>query len=133
MRAKSVWPARLALALLFLALSLASLLLWRQLERDQQQRLAERIDYKARALARQLEVTLHTEVDGLARIARLWSSLGRLSRDTWQREAELALAGFPAYQSVQWVGADLQMRWLLPLRGNEAAARFRNATAAVGA
>jgi diguanylate cyclase (GGDEF)-like protein/PAS domain S-box-containing protein len=125
MRAPPVWPARLALAVLFLMLCLASAMLWRQLERDQQERLEERVGYQARSLARQLEGTLHTEVESLGRIARLWNNLGRLSRHDWEEEAELALMDFPAYQAVQWVGPDLQMRWLLPLRGNEAAANFR--------
>ncbi|WJN59314.1 diguanylate cyclase [Pseudomonas sp. SO81] len=125
MRARPVWPARLALGFLFLVLCLASLMLWRQLERDQQARVEERVDYQARSLARQLEGTLHTEVESLGRIARLWNNLGRLSRDDWEQEAELALTDFRAYQSVQWIGPDLQMRWLLPLRGNEAAANFR--------
>ncbi|WP_338014445.1 diguanylate cyclase domain-containing protein [Pseudomonas cavernae] len=29
------------------------------------------------------------------------------------------------YQAIQWLDADLQMRWLLPLRGNEAATHLR--------
>ena len=125
MRAPSAWPARFALALLFLILSSASLMLWRQLEQSQQERLHERVSYQANVLARQLESTLHSEVDGLSRIARLWNNLGRLYREDWETEAELALRGFPAYQSVQWVGPDLKMRWLLPLKGNEAAQNFR--------
>ena len=125
MRAFSVWPARLALLLLLLVMCLASVALWRQLELDQQQRMQERIGYQARSLARQLEGTLQSEVKSLDRIARLWNSLGRLTRDDWEQEARLTLAGFPAYQSVQWLGADLQMRWLLPLRGNEAAQRLQ--------
>lgn len=125
MRAQTVWPARLALALLFLVLCSASLMLWYQLERDQQARLEERVGFQARSLARQLESTLHGEVESLGRIARLWNNLGRLSHGDWEQEAELALMGFPAYQAVQWVGPDLRMRWLLPLRGNEAAANFR--------
>jgi diguanylate cyclase (GGDEF)-like protein/PAS domain S-box-containing protein len=125
MRTHSVWPARGALAFLFLVLCTASVMLWRQLEREQQARLEERLTDQARTLAHQLEGTLHSEVDSLGRIARLWNSLGRLSREDWEHEAELTLQGFPAYQSVQWVGADLKMRWLLPVRGNEAAASFR--------
>lgn len=125
MPAHSVWPARLALALLLLVLGSASLVLWRQLEQSQQERLHERVTYQASALARQLESTLHTEVESLARIARLWSNLGRLYREDWETEAELTLSGFPAYQAVQWVGPDLRMRWLLPLQGNEAARNFR--------
>ena len=125
MRAHSVWPARLALAVLLLTLCSASLMLWRQLEQAQQERLHERVSYQASALARQLESTLHTEVQSLARIARLWSNLGRLYREDWEIEAGLALNEFPAYQSIQWLGPDLQMRWVMPLQGNEAARRFR--------
>ncbi|MDX5372910.1 MAG: diguanylate cyclase [Pseudomonadaceae bacterium] len=125
MRAQTLWPARLALALLLLVLVAASLTLWQQLERDQQARLDERVAYQARSLARQLESTLYTEVESLGRIARLWNNLGRLSRGAWDTEVLLALSDFPAYQSIQWVDADLRMRWLLPLQGNEAAMHFR--------
>ena len=125
MRAHSVWPARLALAVLLLMLCASSLVLWHQLEQAQQQRLHERVSYQASSLARQLENTLHSEVQSLARIARLWSNLGRLYREDWEAEATLALREFPAYQSIQWLGPDLQMRWLMPLQGNEAAIRFR--------
>ena len=121
----SAWPARLALALLLLVLSSASVLLWRQIEGVQQQRLDERLDYQARSLVRQLESTLNLEVASLERIARLWSSLGRIPRPAWEDEVERTLKSFPAYQSIQWVGADLNMRWLLPLAGNEAALNFR--------
>lgn len=124
MPAPSVWPARLALAFLLLVLSGASVLLWRQIEAVQQQRVDERIGYQARSLARQLESTLHLEVASLERIARLWNSLGRLPRASWNEEVERALRGFPAYKSIQWVGADLHMRWLLPVTGNEAALNF---------
>ncbi len=125
MRAPSAWPARLALVFLFLALSGASLMLWQQLEQSQQERLHERVSYQASALTRQLESTLQSEVGSLARIARLWNNLGRLYQEDWETEADLALRGFPAYQSIQWVGPDLKMRWLRPLQGNEAARHFR--------
>lgn len=125
MRARSVWPARLALALLLLVLCTASLLLWRLLENDQHKRLEEHVSYEARTLARQLESNLSIEVESLNRIARLWNNLGRLQQSEWEREISMALQGFPAYQSIQWVGADLRMRWLLPLSGNEAAINFR--------
>ena len=45
MRAQPAWPARLALVLLLLLLSAASLMIWRQLEQDQHERLDERLDF----------------------------------------------------------------------------------------
>ena len=86
MPASSAWPARLALAFLLLVLSGASVLLWRQIEAVQQQRVDERIGYQARSLARQLETILHGEVEGLGRIARLWNNLGRLQREDWEQD-----------------------------------------------
>lgn len=127
MPAQPTWLARLALVFLFLLLSTASLVIWYQLEQEKGRRLDDLLDYQARSLARQLESTLHTEVESLARIARLWNNLGRLSREDWEAEATATLTDFPAYQSVQWVDADLRMRWLLPAQGNEAARDFRMA------
>ena len=91
MRARSVWPARLALALLLLVLCTASLLLWRLLENDQHKRLEEHVSYEARTLARQLESNLSIEVESLNRIARLWNNLGRLQQSEWEREISMAL------------------------------------------
>ena len=78
------------------------------------------------SLARQLESTLHLEVASLERIARLWNSLGRLPQASWGEEVERVLRGFPAYQSIQWVGDDLRIRWLLPVAGNEAALNLKS-------
>ncbi|VXC84478.1 Diguanylate cyclase with PAS/PAC sensor [Pseudomonas sp. 8Z] len=125
MLASSAWPARMALALLMVMLCTASVLLWRQLEREQQQRIDERIDYEARTLARQLENSLQQEVASLGRIARLWNTFDRLPRASWEEEVNRTLDGFPAYQSIQWRGPDLHMHWLLPLRGNESAVNYR--------
>jgi diguanylate cyclase (GGDEF)-like protein/PAS domain S-box-containing protein len=121
---RSAWLARTVLALLLLVLCSASVLLWYQLEKAQQERLQERVGYQARTLARQLENTLNNEVESLRRIARLWNRSNRLPESQWQVEANIALEGFNGYQSIQWIGPDLHMRWLLPLEGNEAAQHF---------
>lgn len=125
MTAPSAWPARVALALLLILLCGSSTLLWYQLAREQQQRIDERIDYQARSLARQLENSLQQEVASLERIARLWNTFDRLPRASWEEEVNRTLAGFPAYQSIQWQGPELRMHWLLPVKGNEAAINFR--------
>lgn len=124
-RLQSSWPARLALAALLLALCLASLLLWRQLLVAQQERIVERVGYQARSLARQLETSLNDQVEDLRRIGRLWDHRGRIPRDEWTLDSQAALQHFKGYQSVQWLGADLRMRWVEPLQGNEAAQHFR--------
>ncbi|MDH4656075.1 MULTISPECIES: diguanylate cyclase domain-containing protein [unclassified Pseudomonas] len=119
------WLVRTTLALLFLALCGTSLLLWKKLEDAHQERIRERVGYQARALAAELENNLIDEVEGLRRIAILWNHQGRLPRDEWELEVRFALEHFPGYQSIQWMGEDLRMRWVMPEKGNEAAIGFR--------
>jgi diguanylate cyclase (GGDEF)-like protein/PAS domain S-box-containing protein len=119
------WLVRSALVLLLLALCGTSLLLWRQMEDAQQQRIRDRVSYQARTLATALESNLIDEVEGLRRMALEWNHRGRIPRDEWTLEANFALEHFPGYQSIQWMDADLHMRWVQPERGNEAAQGFR--------
>ena len=119
------WPARLALAALLLALGLASLVLWQQLLNAQQQRIAERVNYQAHSLARQLEASLINQVDDLERLAKLWNHRGRIPREEWVLDSQLSLKHFQGYQAIQWLGADLSVRWVEPLPGNEAAQQFQ--------
>src|SRR5690606_40979337 len=106
-RARFVWPARLSIGLLFLALCSASLLLWRQLDASQHELVSERVAYQAHSLAQQLEASLTDQAAELRRIALAWSHRGRLPRDEWELDANFALQHFPGYQSIQWLGADL--------------------------
>lgn len=125
LRSQSPWPARLALAALLLGLCLISLLLWQRLLIAQQERVAERVGYQARSLARQLETSLHDQVAGLRRIALQWGHRGRIPMDEWLLDSRFALERFKGYQAIQWLDADLSMRWIEPLQGNEAARQFR--------
>lgn len=122
--AQPSWPARLALAAILLTLGLASLLLWQQLLNAQQQRIAERVSYQAHSLARQLEASLINQVDDLERMAKLWNHRGRIPHEEWMLDSQLTLKHFKGYQAIQWLGADLGMRWVEPLQGNEAALQF---------
>jgi diguanylate cyclase (GGDEF)-like protein/PAS domain S-box-containing protein len=125
LRPQSPWPARLALAALLLGLCLVSLLLWQRLLIAQQERVAERVNYQAHSLARQLEASLHDQVGSLRRIALQWNHRGRMPMDEWLLDSRFALDRFKGYQAIQWLGADLAMRWVEPLQGNEAALQVR--------
>ena len=125
LRPRSPWPTRLAMAALLLSLCLVSLLLWQRLLIAQQERVAERVGYQARSLARQLETSLHDQVDGLRRIALQWNHRGRMPKDEWVLDSRFALERFKGYQAIQWLGADLAMRWIEPLQGNEEALQVR--------
>ncbi|BAN51181.1 diguanylate cyclase [Metapseudomonas resinovorans] len=119
------WLVRTLLALFLLALCGTSLLLWKKLEDAQADRIRDRVGFQARSLATELQTNLIDEVEGLRRMALLWNHRGRIPRDEWTLEVNFALDHFPGYQSIQWMGPDLHMRWVLPEQGNEAALNFR--------
>ncbi|WP_339513908.1 sensor domain-containing diguanylate cyclase [Pseudomonas sp. RL_15y_Pfl2_60] len=123
-RLPQTWIARFALAVLLSGLYFASLTVWQQMVRDQQKSIAERVDFQAKDLARRLQGSLHEQVDDLHRIAQLWNHRGRIPQDEWLLESRFSLDHFKAYQSIQWLGPDLHMRWVVPTSGNEAALDF---------
>ncbi|MDO9625246.1 MAG: diguanylate cyclase [Pseudomonas sp.] len=125
LRSPLPWPTRLALAALLLGLCLVSVLLWQRLLTTEQARVAERVDYQARSLAQQLETSLHKQVDDLRRIALQWNHRGRIPLDEWLLDSRFSLKRFKGYLAIQWLDADLRMRWIEPLQGNEAAQQFR--------
>lgn len=118
------WPARIAIAALFLGLGIASVMLWRQMQTSEQEHIREVVRYEATNLASQLEHGLHDQAQGLLRVANLWNQLGRLPEQQWRLDNQFSLDNFQGYQAIQWLGPDLHMRWILPLAGNEAAINF---------
>ncbi|WP_339488858.1 sensor domain-containing diguanylate cyclase [Pseudomonas sp. EL_65y_Pfl2_R95] len=123
-RLSQTWIARFALAVLLSGLYFASLTVWQQMVHDQQQSIAERVSFQAKDLARRLQSSLHDQVEDLDRIAQLWNYRGRVPKDQWLLESQFSLEHFKAYQSIQWLGPDLHMHWVMPVTGNEAALNF---------
>ena len=123
--ARPAWRARLALALVALLLLAASLLLWQKLVTIERTHANERVAAQARLLTRQLEGSLSTQAQDLYRLGELWNHHGRLNQDEWALEARFSLQHFRGYQAIQWADADLRLRWILPIEGNEAALNFQ--------
>jgi diguanylate cyclase (GGDEF)-like protein/PAS domain S-box-containing protein len=123
--ARPAWRARLALALVALLLLGASLLLWQKLVTIERTHANERVAAQARLLTRQLEGSLTAQAQDLYRLGELWNHHGRLNQDEWALEARFSLQHFRGYQAIQWADADLRLRWILPIEGNEAALNFQ--------
>ncbi len=110
---------------LLVALFVLSGLFWQKLETDQRNFVGERVAVQGRTLARQLEARLADQEVDLRRLAERWLHEGGLSRVEWESEADYLLRSFAGYQSIQWLGPDLRMRWILPREGNLEALNFQ--------
>jgi diguanylate cyclase (GGDEF)-like protein/PAS domain S-box-containing protein len=124
-RLQSSLATYLGLGGLLCVLLLASAWLGEELASSERQRVQERLTYQGRSLAHQLEANLHEQVLGLDLLAQLWTHHGRMPRAEWELDARFYVRSFPGYQSIQWADPDLNIRWLEPLQGNEAALNFR--------
>lgn len=123
-RLKSSLATYLGLGGLLCVLLLASTWLGRELVDSERQRVQERLTYQARSLAHQLESNLHEQVQGLNLLAQLWAHHGRMPRAEWELDTRFYISNFAGYQSIQWSDPDLHIRWVEPIRGNEAALNF---------
>lgn len=119
------WSARAVIVALSLCLITASVQLWRQLQISQQEHISEVVRYEANNLAHQLENGLADQAQGLRRVAHLWNHLGRIPEQQWMLDNQFSLDSFKGYQAIQWLDADLNMRWIIPLAGNEASQGFK--------
>ncbi|MDN6854981.1 diguanylate cyclase [Pseudomonas sp. CAN2814] len=124
-RLQSSLATYLGLGGLLCVLLFASAWLGEELASSERQRVQERLAYQGRSLAHQLEANLHEQVQGLSLIAQLWTHHGRMPRAEWELDARFYVRSFAGYQSIQWSGPDLRIRWLEPLQGNEAALNFQ--------
>lgn len=123
-RLKSSLATYLGLGGLLCILLLASAWLGLELANSERQRVRERLNYQARALAHQLEANLHEQVQGLDLLAELWTHHGRIQRSEWELNARFYIDNFPGYQSIQWADANLRIHWVEPLQGNEVALNY---------
>ena len=60
-------------------------------------------------------------VDALDRMARRWGARGGTPREEWRQDAASHVDHIPAFQAIEWVDPTFHVRWIEPLKGNEAA------------
>ncbi|WVM89751.1 CHASE domain-containing protein [Halopseudomonas pachastrellae] len=110
---------RLVLAL-FCILALALYLLWQALLNAEQEQARARLQLEADALAHQIQTRFEQQAATLVRLAERWPQ-HRENRDLWTANAAQLLRDYDNFQAIEWLDASFRMRWIEPLRGNEAA------------
>jgi PAS domain S-box-containing protein len=75
------------------------------------------------------EITTHLNVNlrSLAFLARLWGAHKTPSQAEWEADANYFVSHNSSLQAVEWVDPALRVRWVAPVRGNEAALNMKSA------
>lgn len=71
----------------------------------------------------ELEITekIKPQIQALVRMSQRWEHSGRPSQEEWEFNAALNVRDFKSYQAIAWIDPSHQVRWIVPLQGNEAA------------
>lgn len=99
----------------------ATLVVWLGLVQRENAHALEVIQSKAVDARRQVEQHVKTRIQALVRMRTRWEVAGGIPKEEWESDALLNLRDFPGYQAIEWADADLRIRWVMPVPGNEAA------------
>ncbi len=69
----------------------------------------------------QLAENLLGQTQALVRMAESWERQGKPRQEDWEADAKLYVQDYPGFQAIEWVDASNHVRWIVPLKGNEAA------------
>ncbi|MBD2604348.1 CHASE domain-containing protein [Scytonema hofmannii FACHB-248] len=103
-----------------IVISIVVLLLWQSLLIYQQNEINLLIAQEATAVKTDLSSRLNTRIPALERMARRWEASGGTLRSIWEIDAANYLKDLKGYQAIQWVDSTAHVRWIAPLKGNEA-------------
>jgi PAS domain S-box-containing protein len=98
----------------------ASLVLWLALEAKQDFEIAKTIKANAENVQNQINAQMDSRIHGLRRMSERWEYSGRPARATWEEDAANYVRDFPDLQAIEWIDASHLVRWIVPLKGNEA-------------
>lgn len=104
-----------------LTTSAATLWLWQALMKQERIQIQQAVAKEAVNLKLEIQERLHPKVLALVRIAKQWEYEGKPTPEEWMFNANLNIEHFKSHQAIAWVDPNLQIRWIVPLKGNEAA------------
>jgi two-component system cell cycle sensor histidine kinase/response regulator CckA len=108
-------------AIVGIGVATVAVLQWAALNGRESASLRETIRLHTKQVKDQVgEQTTELLVD-LEQMAKRWADKGGTSKDEWEADAQYYVLDDPSYQAVEWVDPSLHVRWVVPLKGNEAA------------
>ena len=103
------------------AVAVATLVLWQALVNQNTDQIRQETRLAAKILRSQVDQELETRLQGLVRMAKRWESRHGTPRAEWEADSALYVSQISGYQAIEWVDPTFHVRWIVPLKGNEAA------------
>ena len=121
LRLPQFWKATWIPAAVGAGIVAVTLALWQSLKGQEQTHIHGQIDFASISISRELRSQTDNRIQALIRMSRRWAAQGGLPQETWTIDAESLLYDYPGYQAIEWMDSDFDVRWVVPIAGNEAA------------
>lgn len=100
--------------------SIFVLLLWQNLRIYQHDQITYSIAQEAATIKTEISDRLNARIRALERMATRWEASGGTPRQEWETDAAAYLNDFSGWQAIEWIDTTAHVRWIAPLKGNEA-------------
>ncbi len=99
---------------------ITTLLLWQALIAQERSYIHQETQLAAESIENELVAGMESRIQTLVRMSERWQMQGNIPKNQWEFEASLNVRDFKGFQAMQWVDPSLHVRWIVPLKGNEA-------------
>jgi PAS domain S-box-containing protein len=96
------------------------LLLWHHLLVSQKAEITNLITQEVTNVKTELSSRISNRILALERMAKRWQSGGGTPRQVWEVDTTAYLQDLSGYKAIEWVDANGYVRWINPIKGNEA-------------
>ncbi len=115
-RLSVIFPGIVVLVGFFLTFSF-----WFFMDAAREDTARERLQSQAEYLSQLIEGDLNLRLPSINRIVSRWQVRHGLSREEFVSDAANYIKDEPGYQAIEWVDRNYQVKWVVPLKGNERA------------
>ena len=104
-----------------LILGALAVLLWQSLAAHERAQLQRETARQTEVLKTKLGQIVEQRILGVDRMAKRWETRRGIPQKEWQVDAHHFVTHQPGYQAIEWVDRSFHVRWIAPVKGNEAA------------
>ncbi len=95
--------------------------LWQALSVEQRAQISRTIEAQTNSLGTEIRARIEPRILGLVRMGERWALEANTSELDRRADAARYIAHQPGYEAVLWVDPSFNVRWIVPLEGNESA------------
>lgn len=98
---------------------ITTLFLWQALISQERAYIQQETELAAENVENELIAGMESRIQALDRMSKRWERRGQTPQNDWEFEAGLNVRDFKGFQAIQSVDPSLQVRWVVPEKGNE--------------